>query len=45
MSYSNRSLSGKYHTESQYSQQRGLPGVGLKLDDNGNYDMENKKID
>ena len=24
--------------------QRGLPGVGFKLDSNGNYDIENKKI-
>ena len=24
--------------------QRGLPGVGFKLDSNGNYDLENKKL-
>ena len=34
------------HESGQIGQrgQRGLPGVGFKLDANGNYDIENKKL-
>ena len=44
MSYSNGSLSDKsYQTASQYTQ-RGLPGVGFKLTDSADYDMQNKRL-
>ena len=41
MSYSNGLLPS---SSSISTPQRGLPGVGFKLTDNGNYDIENKKI-
>ena len=44
MSYSNGLLSDQsYQTANKYVQ-RGLPGVGFKLTDTGNYDMQNKKL-
>ena len=44
MSYSNGLLSDQsYQTANKYVQ-RGLPGVGFKLTDTGDYDMQNKKI-
>ena len=44
MSYSNGLLSDQsYQTENKYVQ-RGLPGVGFKLRDTGDYDMQNKKL-
>ena len=44
MSYSNGLLSDQsYQTANKYVQ-RGLPGVGFKLTDTGDYDMENKKL-
>ena len=43
MSYSNGLLSDQsYQTANKYVQ-RGLPGVGFKLTDTGDYDMQNKK--
>ena len=42
MSYSNGLLPST--TTSTNKPQRGLPGVGFKLTDNGNYDLENKLI-
>ena len=45
MSYSNGLLSDQsYQTANEYVQ-RGLPGVGFKLTDTGDYDMQNKKTD
>ena len=41
MSYSNGRLPSSSTTNQQ---QRGLPGVGFKLTDDGNYDIENKKL-
>ena len=41
MSYSNGLLPSSPSTSTP---QRGLPGVGFKLTDNGNYDIENKKL-
>ena len=44
MSYSNGLLSDQsYQTANKYVQ-RGLPGVGFKLTDMGDYDMQNKKL-
>ena len=44
MSYSNGFLSDQsYQTANKYVQ-RGLPGVGFKLTDTGDYDMQNKKL-
>ena len=44
MSYSNGLLSDQsYQTANKYGQ-RGLPGVGFKLTDTGDYDMQNKKL-
>ena len=44
MSYSNELLSDQsYQTANKYVQ-RGLPGVGFKLTDTGDYDMQNKKL-
>ena len=44
MSYSNGLLSDQsYQTANKYVQ-RGLPGVGFKLMDTGDYDMQNKKL-
>ena len=42
MSYSNGLLPST--TTSTNKPQRGLPGVGFKLTDNGNYDLENKQM-
>ena len=44
MSYSNGLLSDQsYQTANKYVQ-KGLPGVGFKLTDTGDYDMQNKKL-
>ena len=44
MSYSNGLLSNQsYQTANKYVQ-RDLPGVGFKLTDTGDYDMQNKKL-
>ena len=44
MSYSNGLLSDQsYQTANKYGQ-RGLPGVGFKLTDTGDYDMQNKNL-
>ena len=44
MSYSNGLLSNQpYQTVNKY-EQRGLPGIGFKLTDTGDYDMQNKKL-
>ena len=44
MSYSNGLLSDQsYQTANKYVQ-RGLPGVGFKLTDTGDYDMQNQKL-
>ena len=44
MSYSNGLLSDQsYQTANKYVQ-RGLPGVGFKFTDTGDYDMQNKKL-
>ena len=44
MSYSNGLLSDQsYQTANKYVQ-RGLPGIGFKLTDAGDYDMQNKKL-
>ena len=44
MSYSNGLLSDQsYQTANKYVQ-RGSPGVGFKLTDTGDYDMQNKKL-
>ena len=44
MSYSNGLLSDQsYQTANKYVQ-RGLPGVGFKLTNTGDYDMQNKKL-
>ena len=44
MSYSNGLLSDQsYQTANNYVQ-RGLPGVGFKLTDTGDYDMQNRKL-
>ena len=44
MNYSNGLLSDQsYQTANKYVQ-RGLPGVGFKLTDTGDYDMQNKKL-
>ena len=44
MSYSNGLLSDQsYQTVNKYVQ-KGLPGVGFKLMDTGDYDMQNKKL-
>ena len=44
MSYSNGLLSDQsFQTANKYVQ-RGLPGVGFKLTDMGDYDMQNKKL-
>ena len=44
MSYSNGLLLDQsYQTANKYVQ-RGLPGVGFKLTDTGDYDMQNKKL-
>ena len=44
MSYSNGLLSDQsYQTANKYVQ-RGLPGIGFKLTDMGDYDMQNKKL-
>ena len=44
MSYSNGLLPDQsYQTVNKYVQ-RGLPGVGFKLTDTGDYDMQNKKL-
>ena len=43
MSYSNGLLSDQsYKSANKYVQ--GLPGVGFKLTDTGDYDMKNKKL-
>ena len=43
MSYTNGLLSDKsYQTANQHGE-RGLPGVGFKLTDSGDYNMQNKK--
>ena len=41
MSYTNGILN---HDDSQGQGQRGLPGIGFKLDSNNDYDMQNKKL-
>ena len=41
MSYTNGILN---HVDSQGQGQRGLPGIGFKLDSNNDYDMQNKKL-
>ena len=44
MSYSNGLLSDQsYQTANKYVK-RGLPGIGFKLTDTGDYDMQNKKL-
>ena len=44
MSYLNGLLSDQsYQTANKYVQ-RGLPGIGFKLTDTGDYDMQNKKL-
>ena len=43
MSYSNGLLPHPSSSISTSTPQRGLPGVGFKLTDDGNYDLENKK--
>ena len=44
MSYSNGLLSDQSHQTVNKYVQRGLPGVGFKLTDKGDYDMQNKKL-
>ena len=44
MSFYNGILNHDDNHESSQGGQRGLPGVGFKLDSNGNYDLENKKL-
>ena len=44
MSYSNGFLSDQSHQTANKYVQRGLPGVGFKLTDTGDYDMQNKKL-
>ena len=44
MSYSNGLLSDQSHKSANKYVQRGLPGVGFKLTDTGDYDMQNKKL-
>ena len=45
MSYSNGLLSDQsYQTANKKGKKRGLPGVGFKLTDTGDYDMQNKKL-
>ena len=44
MSYSNGLLSDQLHQTANKYVQRGLPGVGFKLTDTGDYDMQNKKL-
>ena len=44
MSYSNGLLSDQSHQTANKYVQRGLPGVGFKLTDMGDYDMQNKKL-
>ena len=44
MSYSNGLLSDQSYQAANKYVQRGLPGVGFKLTDMGDYDMQNKKL-
>ena len=44
MSYSNGLLSDQSNQTANKYVQRGLPGVGFKLTDTGDYDMQNKKL-
>ena len=44
MSFYNGILNHDDNHESSQAGQRGLPGVGFKLDVNGDYDIENKKL-
>ena len=44
MSFYNGILNHDDNHESSQGGQRGLPGVGFKLDANGDYDIENKKL-
>ena len=44
MSYSNGLLSDQSHQTVNKYVQRGLSGVGFKLTDTGDYDMQNKKL-
>ena len=44
MSYSNGLLSDQSHQTVNKYVQRGSPGVGFKLTDTGDYDMQNKKL-
>ena len=45
MSYSNGLLPVKYSIhEPHYKGEKGDPGIGFKLDSDGNYDLENKKL-
>ena len=44
MSFYNGILNHDDNHESSQAGQRGLPGVGFKLDANGDYDIENKKL-
>ena len=44
MSYSNGLLPHPSSSISTSTPQRGLPGVGFKLTDDGNYDLENQKL-
>ena len=44
MSFYNGILNHDDIHKSSQIHQRGLPGVGFKLDDDGNYDIENKKL-
>ena len=44
MSYSNGLLSDQSYKSANKYVQRGLPGVGFKLTDTGDYDMQNKKL-
>ena len=44
MSYSNGLLSDQSHQTVNKYVQRGLPGVGFKLTDTGDFDMQNKKL-
>ena len=44
MSYSNGLLPTSSSTISQQRGLTGLPGVGFKLTDNGNYDIDGKRL-
>ena len=44
MSFYNGKLNHDEHIHVHGQTQRGLPGVGFKLDSNNDYDMQNKKL-